>query len=99
MDHRNEEIRHKLQQRLIVDVVWERRERWKVKVTEEPESLVEKVNVGDRRMVAQGKTQEAVGRCFLMQGSLQYSHTLQVYKHTFSNTKLRTLFCLYLSIE
>ena len=38
MDHiGNEEIRHRLQQMLIVDVVWERRERWRVKVMEKPE--------------------------------------------------------------
>ena len=49
MDHiRNEEIRHRLQQRWIVDViVRERRERWRVKVMEKPESLVEKVMVGE----------------------------------------------------
>ncbi len=48
MDHiRNEEIRHRLQQRSIVDVVRERRERWRVKVTEKPESLVERVMVGE----------------------------------------------------
>ena len=48
MDHiRNEEIRHRLQQRLIVDVVRERRERWRVKVTEKPEGLVERVMAGE----------------------------------------------------
>ena len=48
MDHiRNEAIRHRLQQRLIVDVVRERRERWRVKVMEKPESLVERVMVGE----------------------------------------------------
>ena len=39
MDHiRNEEIRHRLQQRSIVNVVRERRDRWRVKVMEKPES-------------------------------------------------------------
>ena len=39
MDHiRSEEIRHRLQQRSIVDVVRERRERWRVKVMEKPEN-------------------------------------------------------------
>ena len=48
MEHiRNEEIRHRLQQRSIVDVVRERRERWRVKVMEKPESLVERVMVGE----------------------------------------------------
>ena len=48
IDHiRNEEIRHRLQQRSIVDVVRERRERWRVKVMEKPESLVERVMVGE----------------------------------------------------
>ena len=48
MDHiRNEEIRHRLQQRLIVDVVRERRERWRVKLMVNPESLVERVMVGE----------------------------------------------------
>ena len=48
MDHiRNEEIRHRLQQRSIVDVVRERRERWRVKVMEKPESLLERVMVGE----------------------------------------------------
>ncbi len=41
------EIRHRLQQRSIVDVVRERRERWRVKVMEKPESLVERVMVGE----------------------------------------------------
>ena len=46
MDHiRNEEIRHRLQQRSTVDVVRERRERWRVKVMEKPEGLVERVMV------------------------------------------------------
>ena len=45
MDHiRNEEIRHRLQQRSIADVVRERRERWGVKGSE-PESSVERVMV------------------------------------------------------
>ena len=44
---RNEEIRHRLQQRSIVDVVRERRERWRVKVMEKPRSLVERVTVGE----------------------------------------------------
>ena len=48
MDHiRNEEIRHRLQQRLIMDVVRERRERWRVEVMEKPESLLERVIVGE----------------------------------------------------
>ena len=48
MDHiGNEEIRHRLQQRLIVDVVRERREGWRVKVTEKPEGLVERVMAGE----------------------------------------------------
>ena len=48
MDHiRNEEIRHRLQQRSIVDVVRERRERWRVKVTAKAENLVERVMVGE----------------------------------------------------
>ena len=47
-DHiRNEEIRHRLQQRSIVDVARERRERWRVKVMEKPESFVERVMVGE----------------------------------------------------
>ena len=33
MDHiRNEEIRHRLQQRLVIDVVRDRRKSWRVKV-------------------------------------------------------------------
>ena len=45
MDHiRNKEIRHRLQLRSIVDVVRERRERWRVKGSE-PESSVERVMV------------------------------------------------------
>ena len=48
MDHiRNEEIRQRLEQRSIVDVVRERRERWRMKVMEKPESLVERVMVGE----------------------------------------------------
>ena len=48
MDHiRNEEIRHRLQQRSIVDIMRERIERWRVKVMEKPESLVERVMVGE----------------------------------------------------
>ena len=48
MDHiRNEDIRHRLQQRSIVEVVRERRERWRVKVMEKLESLVERVMVGE----------------------------------------------------
>ena len=48
MDHiKNEDIRHRLQQRSIVDVVRERRERWRVNVLEKPESLVERVMVGE----------------------------------------------------
>ena len=46
MDHiRNEEIRHRLQQRSTVDVVRERRESFRVKVMEKPEGLVERVMV------------------------------------------------------
>ena len=45
--HRNDEIRHRLQQRSIVDVVRERRERWRVEVMVKPESLVERVMVGE----------------------------------------------------
>ena len=44
---RNEEMRHRLQQRSIVGVVRERRERWRVKVMEKPEHLVERVMVGE----------------------------------------------------
>ena len=48
MDHIwMEEIRHRLQKRLIVDVVRERRDRWRVKVMEKQESLVERVMVGE----------------------------------------------------
>ena len=48
MDHiMNEEIRHRLQQKSIVDVLREKREKWRVKVTEKPESLVERVTVGE----------------------------------------------------
>ena len=39
MDHiGNEEIRHRLQQRSIVDVVRDTRESWRVKVTKKPEA-------------------------------------------------------------
>ena len=72
MDHiRNEEIRHRLQQRSIVDVVRERRERWRVHEGDgETRKFSGKGNGGrDRRKAAQRKTQEAVvGQCFLMQG-------------------------------
>ena len=44
MDHIRNEIRHRLQQRSIVDVVRERR---RVKVMEKPESLVERVMAGE----------------------------------------------------
>ena len=55
---RNEEIRHRLQQRSIVAIVRERRERWRVKVRK----FGGKRNGGrDRRKVAQVKTQEVVG--------------------------------------
>ena len=48
MDHiRNEEIRHRLQQRSIVDVVRERRESWRVKVMEKSGSLAERVMAGE----------------------------------------------------
>ena len=64
MDHiRNEEIRHRLQQKSIVDVLRERRERWRVKVTEKPESLVERVLVGEieGRQPKGRSMQEAMG--------------------------------------
>ena len=39
MDHiGNEEIRHRLQQRSIIDVVRDTRESWRVKVTKKPEA-------------------------------------------------------------
>ena len=48
MDHiRNEEIRHRLQQRSIVDVVRERRESWRVKVMEKSGRLAERVMAGE----------------------------------------------------
>ena len=40
---RSEHIRCRLQQRSIVEVVQERRENWRVKVTEKPGSLVEQI--------------------------------------------------------
>ena len=48
MDHiRNEEIRHRVQQRSIVDVVRERRESWRVKVMEKSGRLAERVMAGE----------------------------------------------------
>ena len=44
---RNEEIRHRLQQRSIVEVVKERRENWWVKVMEKTGSLAELVLTGE----------------------------------------------------
>ena len=44
---RNDEIRQKLQQRSIVEVVKERRLNWKTKVIEKPGSLVRKVLAGE----------------------------------------------------
>ena len=44
---RNEEIRHRLQQRLIIDVVRDMRESWRVKVMKKPESLVGKAMTGE----------------------------------------------------
>ena len=66
MDHiRNEEIRHRLQQRLIVDEVRERRERWRVKVMEKPESLVERVMVGEiEGMRPRGRPRKRWGDAF-----------------------------------
>ena len=64
MDHiRNEEIRHRLQQKSIVDVFRERREKWRVKVTEKLESLVERVMVGEKegRQPKGRPLQEVVG--------------------------------------
>ena len=43
----NEEIRRRLQQRSIVEVVKERREKWQAKVMEKTGSLVEKVMTGE----------------------------------------------------
>ena len=44
---RNEETRRRLQQRSIVEVVKDRREKWQAKVMEKTESLVEKVMTGE----------------------------------------------------
>ena len=44
---RNEEIRHRLQQRSIVEVVKERRGNWWVKVMDKMGSLAEKVLTGE----------------------------------------------------
>ena len=44
---RNEEVRQRLQQRSIMDVVREKRESWRVKVMETQGSLVEKVMAGE----------------------------------------------------
>ena len=44
---RNEKIRHRLQQRSIVEVVKERIEIWRAKVMEKTGSLVEKVMTGE----------------------------------------------------
>ena len=44
---RNEEIRQRLQQRLIIDVVRDTRESWRVKVMKKPKSLVEKAMTGE----------------------------------------------------
>ena len=44
---RSEHIRCRLQQRSIVQVVQERRETWRVKVTEKPGSLVEQIMTGE----------------------------------------------------
>ena len=47
MDHiRNEEIRHRLQQRSIIDIVRNRGEGWRVKVIKKPKSLVGKAMTG-----------------------------------------------------
>ena len=48
IDHiRNEEIRHRLQQRSIIDVVRNRREGWRLKVIKKPESLEGKANTAE----------------------------------------------------
>ena len=44
---RNEEIRCRLQQRSIVEVVEERKEKWRAKVMEKTGSQVEKVMTGE----------------------------------------------------
>ena len=64
MDYiKNEEIRHGLQQKSIVDELRERRERWRVKVTEKPESLMDRVMVGEieERQPKGRPMQEAMG--------------------------------------
>ena len=54
-----------------IDVVRNRRESRKVKMTKKPENLVEKALTGEVEVrLAQGETQEAVGRYLPMQGRL-----------------------------
>ena len=67
MDHIRNELRLRLQQTSIVDIVRERRESWRLKMMEKPKRLVERILAGEvEGRWSEGRPRKWWG--FLMQG-------------------------------